>query len=75
MEYQFTQLKEATHQRLLAINDDIRRNRKNKKSITTLVQYRKQTNILLNKITLHIQRKNLNEAVYVELKNNFLNPF
>lgn len=72
MEHKYIQLKKATHQRLLAINDEIRISRKNKKDIKSLVQYRKSTNSLLNKIDSHIARKNYCDKQYEILKYTFL---
>ena len=73
-------LKNVVKTRLLGINDCIRILRKNKypnnKHKTDLILYkeaRKQTNIILNKITILLNKVSFTVEEFKELKTSFLN--
>ncbi len=65
-------LKNATYNRLLSINNEIRSTRKAKSDISSLVKQRKQTDKLLSEIKKEIISNN--NSNYKILLNKFLNP-
>lgn len=67
----YNALEVCTHNRLLAINQQIRAQRKSNTSTTLLVMYRKQTDKLLSKIRVARQKDSEDFSVYNSLLTEY----